>query len=165
LPPLRDRREDIPSLAESTLRRVDPARSWALSLPLRKLLVSPGLDWSGNVRQLERAIERARQRAITRDPEATTLTPEHLEPRDVDNACLEKESTAGTAPEGGDAIGVAWQKLQAERGRLDELEKAMLRKALEASGGVVAQVARDIGIARTTLSSRMDALGLRPPKR
>jgi hypothetical protein len=37
--------------------------------------------------------------------------------------------------------------------------------ALDASGGVVAQVARDVGVARTTLSSRMDALGLRDPKR
>ncbi|HUP09243.1 MAG TPA: sigma 54-interacting transcriptional regulator, partial [Caldimonas sp.] len=163
LPPLRDRREDIPSLAESTLRRVDPGRSWSLSVPLRKLLVSPALDWSGNVRQLERAIERARQRAVARDPEATVLTPEHLESRDVDHASIEEAQAA--TPESSDPIGIAWQKLQAERGRLDELEKAMLRKALDASGGVVAQVARDIGIARTTLSSRMDVLGLREPKR
>jgi hypothetical protein len=43
--------------------------------------------------------------------------------------------------------------------------KTMLGKALDASGGVVAQVGRDIGIERTTLSSRMDGLGLREPKR
>ncbi|HEX8793597.1 MAG TPA: sigma 54-interacting transcriptional regulator [Polyangiaceae bacterium] len=167
LPPLRDRREDIPSLAESTLRRVDPGRSWTLSMPLRKLLVSAALDWSGNVRQLERAIERARQRAVVRDPEATVLTPEHLESRDVDHASIEQaQAQAQSAtPESSDPIGIAWQKLQAERGRLDDMEKTMLRKALDASGGVVAQVARDIGIARTTLSSRMDALGLRDPKR
>jgi DNA-binding NtrC family response regulator len=75
LPPLRQRREDIPTMAESTLRRVDPSRTWSLSVALRRLLVSPALDWSGNVRQLERAIERARERAVARDPEATMLTP------------------------------------------------------------------------------------------
>jgi DNA-binding NtrC family response regulator len=102
---------------------------------------------------------------VARDPEASVLTPEHLESRDVDHAAIEQAQAQAATPESSDPIGVAWQKLQAERGRLDEMEKTMLRKALDASGGVVAQVARDVGIARTTLSSRMDALGLREPKR
>src|ERR1019366_1273174 len=49
LPPLRARREDVPALAEATLRRVDGGRPWTLSLPLRRLLVSPAITWSGNV--------------------------------------------------------------------------------------------------------------------
>jgi transcriptional regulator with GAF, ATPase, and Fis domain len=164
LPPLRDRRQDIPALAESTLRRVDPARVWTLSVPLRRLLVSPTLEWSGNVRQLERAIERARERAISRDPEATVLTPEHLESRDVDHASIdEAQTTTSTPPE--EPLGTAWQKLQAERSRLDEREQSVLKQALSQSGGVVAQAARELGIARTTLSSRIDALGVREPKR
>jgi transcriptional regulator with GAF, ATPase, and Fis domain len=164
VPSLRDRREDIPSLAESTLRRVDPGRSWTLSVPLRKVLVSSALEWSGNVRQLERAVERARQRAVARDPEATTLTPEHLEPRDVGQASIDHAQGApSTAAE--EPVGVAWQKLQSERAHLDEREQAMLKQALTQAGGVVAQAARELGIARTTLSSRMDVLGLREPKR
>jgi transcriptional regulator with GAF, ATPase, and Fis domain len=162
-PPLRERREDIPGLAESTLRRVDPTRAWTLSVPLRRLLVSPALDWSGNVRQLERAIERARERAIARDPEATLLTPEHLEARDVDHTAL--DVAAGASPSIPEPLGVAWQKLQAERGRLDEREQGVLRQALTQSGGVVAYAARELGIARTTLSSRIAALGIRAPRR
>jgi transcriptional regulator with GAF, ATPase, and Fis domain len=55
--------------------------------------------------------------------------------------------------------------LQAERDALDEREQSMLRKALADSGGVVAQAARELGIARTTLSHRIDALGIRAPRR
>jgi transcriptional regulator with GAF, ATPase, and Fis domain len=166
LPPLRERREDVPSLAASTLRRVDPGRTWSLSVPLRRLLVSPAIDWSGNVRQLERAIERARERAVLRDPEATLLTPEHLEARDLGQTPATSLATSATsetdAPE---PLGVAWQRLQAERGNLDEREQSMLRKALAESGGVVAQAARELGIARTTLSHRIDALGIRASRR
>jgi transcriptional regulator with GAF, ATPase, and Fis domain len=163
LPALRERREDIPALAEGTLRRVDPGRSWTLSVPLRRLLVSPALDWSGNVRQMERAIERARERAVARDPEATLLTPEHLEARDLGQG----QSAPVVSPdaESPAALGVVWQRLQGERDRLDEREQSVLRQALAQSGGVVAQAARELGIARTTLSSRIDALGIRTPRR
>jgi transcriptional regulator with GAF, ATPase, and Fis domain len=162
LPPLRERREDIPSIAESTLRRVDPARVWTFSVPLRRLLVSPALEWSGNVRQLERAVERARERAVARDPEATMLTPEHFEARDVDHASL---SAAASGPAAPPELGSAWQLLQAERSKIDEREQSVIRQALAKAGGVVAHAARELGIARTTLSSRIDALGIRTPKR
>jgi len=164
LPSLRERRQDIPALAESTLRRVDPSRMWTLSVPLRRLLVSPTLDWSGNVRQLERAVERARERAVARDPEATVLTPEHLESRDVDHASIDEAQATASAPPD-EPLGTMWQKLQAERSRLDEREQSVLKQALSQSSGIVAQAARELGIARTTLSSRIDALGIREPKR
>jgi len=40
----------------------------------------------------------------------------------------------------------------------------VLRTALTSSGGVVAKAAREVGIARTTFSSRLDALGIRQPR-
>jgi DNA-binding NtrC family response regulator len=166
VPPLRERRAEIPSLAEATLRRVHRGRAWALSVPLRKLLVSTGLDWSGNVRQLERAIERARERALARDAEATVLTPEHLASRDVDHVSLQPaEVTSPASPTAPEPLGVTWQKLQAEREMLEEREQRVLKQALEQAGGVVAAAARELGIARTTLSSRIDALGIRVPRR
>ena len=159
LPPLRERRGDIPALAEATLHRVDTGRTWTLSVPLRRLLLSKELDWSGNVRQLERTIERARERAVIRDPEAVLLTPEHLEARDLGQA--PPQSVAGPDEDESPPLGVEWQHLQAERAKLDEREQSVLRRALMQSGGVVAQSARELGIARTTLSSRIDALGIR----
>jgi DNA-binding NtrC family response regulator len=165
LPPLRDRREDIPALAESTLRRVDPGRAWTLSVPLRRLLVSPALEWSGNVRQLERVVERARERAVLRDPEATVLTPEHLEARDLGQVRPDAPPSGAGTPEPPAALSVVWQRLQAERASIDEREEGVLRQALTQSGGVVAQAARELGIARTTLSSRIDVLGIRGVRR
>jgi transcriptional regulator with GAF, ATPase, and Fis domain len=54
--------------------------------------------------------------------------------------------------------------LQAERTKIDQREQELLCQALKASGGIVAQAARDLGIARTTLSSRIDTLGIRAPR-
>jgi transcriptional regulator with GAF, ATPase, and Fis domain len=166
LPPLRQRRVDVPVLAESTLRRADPARAWTLSLGVRRLLLSPTLEWSGNVRQLERVVLRARERAITRDPEATELVPEHFEARDLDGvspneAAATSQRTPGSATTEGESLSSAWQRLQAIRANTDEGEQAIIQRALSEAGGVVAQAARSLGIARTTLSSRLDVLGIR----
>ncbi len=161
IPPLRERREDAPGLAESTLRRVDPARPWELSLPLRRLLVSPAYDWAGNVRQLERAVERARERALTRDPGAAILSPEHFEARDLGASAIEgRECREREGPLDG-----AWQALQGERAKIDEREQDVIQQALRLSGGVVAQAARLLGVARTTLASRVEALGMRSARR
>jgi DNA-binding NtrC family response regulator len=161
IPPLRERREDIPGLAASTLRRLDPARPWELSLALRRLLASPAFDWAGNVRQLERAVERARERALTRDPAATVLSPMHFEPRDIGATSIEgREPRDREGPLDG-----AWQALQGERAKIDEREQDVIQQALRLSGGVVAQAARVLGIARTTLASRVEALGMRPARR
>jgi len=164
LPPLRQRREDVPALAESALRRADPKRAWTLSLGVRRLLLSSSLEWSGNMRQLERVVFRARERALTRDPEATELVPEHFEARDLDGVSpSEAAAVSQRAPEpSSDAdVSSVWQQVQSDRARIDEAEQAVLRRALKAHNGVVAHTARALGIARTTLASRLDALGLR----
>jgi transcriptional regulator with GAF, ATPase, and Fis domain len=171
LPPLRARRADIPLLAEATLRRLDPGRAWTLSLPMRTLLGSEAVLWSGNVRQLERVVARARERAIVRDPEATVLVPEHLEARDLDGvepaaAIATMRPPAGSGTQDAGAIetetpAAQWQRLQAARSRIDEREVDVIRAALTRNNGVVAHAARDLGVARTTLASRIDVLGLK----
>ena len=102
---------------------------------------------------------RARERAVARDPGTDTLLVEHFEPRDLGTSSLdERPSVPAGAPV---TIATKWQRLQSERARLDEAEKDVLREALSTAHNVVAHAARDLGIARTTLSSRLDALGLR----
>jgi DNA-binding NtrC family response regulator len=68
LPPLRDRREDIPLLADHFMRK------FALAMSKRVVRVSPGAmdllqqyDWPGNVRELENAVERAM--VVAQEPE------------------------------------------------------------------------------------------------
>lgn len=161
IPPLRSRRADVPLLVESTLKRIDPDRRWTLSVALRRLLVSESIVWSGNVRQLERVVLRARDRAVARDPEADVLVPEHLDARDLDGV---EPSLAEAAPDSAEepaASASAWQRLQSERARLDEREVDVLRVTLARHDGVIAYAARELGIARTTLASRLDALGIK----
>lgn len=167
LPPLRQRREDVPVLAEITLRRADPARTWTLAVGVRRLLLSPSIEWSGNVRQLERVVMRARERALQRDPEATELVPEHFEARDLDGMSPSEAAVASartsspeTAP-ASEALSSTWQRLQGDRARIDEAEQAVVRRAMAEAGGVVAHAARSLGIARTTFASRLDMLGMR----
>lgn len=157
VPPLRSRREDIPVLAERFLARM--GRPFSLSLDVRRWLLSTSLEWPGNVRQLERVIARARERALARDPDTEALVVEHFDERDVGGKDRHEGDAALAA-----SIGSRWQRLQNDRARMDDEEKQLLREALNAANGVVSQMARDLGIARTTLASRLDALGLRGAK-
>ena len=163
LPPLRERRQDIPLIAERTLHRIDGARGWKLALSLRHRLLSPALEWFGNVRQLERVIHRARERALSRDPSSVELLPEHVHPADLESTNVPSAGSTPAASRSGPA-GVVWQQLQAEREEIDREEQRVIRRALAAADGVVAHAARELGIARTTLSSRIDALGIRVPR-
>jgi anaerobic nitric oxide reductase transcription regulator len=166
LPPLRRRRLDLPVLAEGALRRADPARGWTLSAGARRLLLSPALDWPGNIRQLELVVLKARARAITRDAEACELLPEHFDARDADGvSSSEVEPSSCRALSGStsqdESLSASWKRLQESRAQLDESEAAIVQRALAEANGVVASAARSLGIARTTLASRLEVIGLR----
>jgi len=170
LPPLRERQQDIPTLAERALRIADPGRTWNLTVPLRQLLLTPTLPWSGNVRQLERVILRARERALLRNPDATTLEPYHVEARDLDRKALDVPSgSAGQtaeSPAGPDvSISAKWEKVQSDQARLKADEEQLLREALRRNNGVIAHAARELGVARTTLAGRAESLGIRTVRR
>src|SRR5262249_2860084 len=143
--------------AEGVLARVDRTRTWTLSLELRKLLLSDALSWPGNVRQFERAITRARERAMAQDAEATTLYPGHL---NLEEGGLARALATDVATAEGEQLGEKWRRLQQDRAKLDETEVDIFRQALARHGGVVAHAAKELGLARTTLASRLDALGI-----
>jgi DNA-binding NtrC family response regulator len=175
LGPLRARREDIPALAEAILRRIDRARPWRLSARLRLLLMSPAVAWPGNVRQLEAVIGRARERALLHAPDATTLTPEHVQPKDLGAADLDVPAARSVSASKAEArasfqvelaeLGDTWSRLQGQKEALDDAERKVIRAALERNGGVVASAARALGIGRTSLLSRMDTLRVSRPAR
>ncbi|HKO49370.1 MAG TPA: sigma 54-interacting transcriptional regulator [Polyangiaceae bacterium] len=156
LPPLRERREDIAFLAERSLS-ADRSRTWSLSSSLRRLLVSPSIQWPGNMRQLERLVHRARERALACDAASSVLSAEHVDPRDIEGSSMRRMP----APSGLGQSRDTWQMLQDERERLERREQQLIRDALTRSAGVVAHAARELGMARTTLSSRVETLGLR----
>lgn len=162
LPPLRERRAHIPLLAIDYLRRLTD-QAWTLAPEARLALRSASLEWSGNVRELEAVVARARARAVARDPSARHLRVEDL---DVSLASAPSEQAASrTVAREEEDLSDAWRRLARERAALDDAERAMLEAAVRASGGVLAHAARALGIPRTTLISRLARAGLVPAER
>lgn len=142
LPPLRERREDIPALVEHFLgkyatdagKRIDRVEPAVLDLLM-------SLEWPGNVRELENVIHRSL--LVASGPEITM--------EDVPS-----ELRSG----GGENVAVA-SVLNGGRCSLEELEKEAIRLALEHYGGNLSDVARQLGIGRSTLYRKLEQYGLR----
>lgn len=161
VPPLRERREDIPALTERALERADGAKRFRVSVALRRALLDPTLGWPGNVRQLEFVVRRMRARALAEDPDADLLDARHLSAADVRG--VGHEAPAPAALDEG-TPGERWARLQRAREELDRTEHALIAETLTERGGVVARVARDLGVKRTSLLSRMSTLGIERPE-
>ncbi|OLD36369.1 MAG: hypothetical protein AUI19_00945 [Myxococcales bacterium 13_1_40CM_2_68_15] len=135
VPPLRERREDIPLLAAHFLesygarygRRIDGMTREALEL-------LTGYEWPGNVRELKNVIERAV--AYLKGP---VITPEELPEVVVRSARRQDRYTFRD-----------WRQMTLER-----LEKEFLEKTLAEHGGNVSHTAKALGIHRSTLQRLM----------
>ena len=137
LPPLRDRREDIPALAEHFLARAARKLGRALRLSpeaVERLLRYP---WPGNVRELENAIERAAILA-RRD----TITPEDLPPH------VSAGLQLGPSP------------ALPRQTTLAEAERIQILQTLERFGRNHSGAAEALGIGRTTLWRKLKEYGI-----
>jgi transcriptional regulator with GAF, ATPase, and Fis domain len=158
VPPLRERREDIPELVLHILR-LYAHRCNQPPAPIEDdaLAVLKGYDWPGNVRELENVIERA---VVVADGGAVTaadLPPELLRGADADGWPAGEESAAGSDLTGFPASG---DGVRAERAERSQRERERLVRALAAAGGNKAEAARALGLARSTLVSRLKKYGL-----
>ncbi len=145
IPPLRERREDIPLLVEHFLKKFCEREE----VPLKKLSEKAlarlqSYHWPGNVRELENLIERL-----------VILTEgEVIEEEDLPEHIRGETPLEWKIPEKFPAEGL---DLQAT---LREIERTLIVKALEASGGVKSQAAKLLRLNRTTLIEKMKRLGL-----
>ena len=141
LPPLRARLGDVPQLAEYFLERSATRHGLALKVlsdEATRCLMA--YDFPGNVRELENVIERA---VITAGPAVEVLSPAHL------------------FGEGAETIS---DEARTNRAFLDlpfkdavaALERELIRRALEASGGNRAEAARRLSINRRLLYSKLE---------
>ncbi|WP_020179931.1 sigma-54 dependent transcriptional regulator [Methylopila sp. M107] len=137
MPPLRDRREDIPWLLERAFEEFS-ARSPEPPRGLSALAEEAALahDWPGNVRELRNRVERATALALGPWIMPADLFPEH-----------------------GDEGRKATTMPSLEEARLD-LERRHIARALQASGGEIAAAAKMLGVGRTTLWEKMRRLGM-----
>jgi DNA-binding NtrC family response regulator len=136
LPPLRERREDIPRLAvhfarQQSARYGQPVPEFSADA-MRALLEH---SWPGNVRELEHAVERAlllgQNRVVT--IEDLSLRPPRTDPD---------------------------REVLFERMTLDEVERHLIQRALTRSHGQVADAARALGLSRSALYRRLRYYGL-----
>lgn len=128
VPPLRERREDIPQLADFFLRRL--ARKYGksdLKLGEKALCKLESYVWPGNVRELEHAIEKA---VILSDNQE--LQPNDFYMRTPDETSFVVESFT-----------------------LEEMEKILIEKALRKYDNNISAVAAELGISRPTLYSKI----------
>lgn len=163
LPPLRERRWDIPQIAARYLNRTDGQTTWELDGGASEALVSPQSEWAGNIRELEAALERARNRA-----RATGSTEGVIEARHLDltgDRIIGESKPPSVRPSDASWMSVVeerWQELSSQRQDLDSLEKAIIEDTLAACGGIVARTARVLSVPRTGLISRMATLQIDP---
>ncbi len=150
LPPLRERKEDIPLLVQHFLdkfrRDGDASRpsgtmTTVSQEAMRRLMA---YQWPGNVRQLENAVERAVAFSAGRAQiEAADLPPEVQQARD------EQVPSSLVLPEGGidlDAL-------------VARIEREMIDRSLERTNGNKGQAARLLGLKRTTLVEKLKRFG------
>lgn len=140
-PPLRDRREDIPALAESFLRKFSKkcnVRKKSICGEAQSLLSR--YDWPGNVRELENAIERAVVLGATED----------VLPEDLPDSILETSSPSANVTK--------------YLGSLKENKKQLVLQALEQANGYYVDAAKILGLHPNSLLRLIRNLGLKANK-
>jgi two-component system NtrC family response regulator len=140
LPPLRDRRGDIPRLANHFLRLANEAyRTDVASMSSRAVEWLKAQSWPGNIRQLRQTIDRAvlirGGRELDVDDFFATRDAGSAQPRDV------------ALPDAGTIT-------------LDEMEKRMIVKCMKHYDGNVSRVAEALGLSRAALYRRFEKYGI-----
>jgi sigma-54 dependent transcriptional regulator, acetoin dehydrogenase operon transcriptional activator AcoR len=129
VPPLRDRRDEIPEIARHALDEVSP-----MLLPMGERIQPEAMQalqryaWPGNVRQLQNVLRRALEVRPRQAIHATALSPEIL--------------AQATLP---------------RRGRIERIELDAILAALAESGGNVSLASKHLGLSRATLYRRLRA--------
>ena len=140
LPPLRDRREDIPLLAKAFLEAALAEHGLReMSLDADAIRVLQSHDWPGNVRELKNTVESAA--VLCR---GDTIGPDSLPP-----------SVGGERPASGSGVQLFHVGM-----RMDELERSAILTTLKDTGGNRTQAARVLGISLRTLQRKLKEYNL-----
>ena len=138
IPPLRERREDIPLLAATFIERISHELGKQVTdITEGAISILMNHGWPGNVRELENVIERAiitcRGKALTEDDlEFLRFAPVSMQPWDVPHDVT-----------------------------LDEIEKRVIEATIQRTGGNIKEAAAVLGIDRSTLYARIKKFDIR----
>ena len=162
LPPLRERREDIPLLIEHFLDKYNQENAKSVTKMSREVLdLLMDYEWPGNVRELENCIERA-----------VVLSQTGTIPLDLLPLNIRAFKKTGFSQVSGDpyrllsrAIGEIQSKSQGRSERLHselmrKVEEELIERSLKANDHNLSRAARELGICRNTLRKRMSQFGI-----
>jgi DNA-binding NtrC family response regulator len=136
LPPLRDRKEDVPLLVQHFLAKFESVLTVAQDA-MRRLMA---YQWPGNVRQLENAVERA----VAFTAGRSQIDVADL-PSEVQQAQEPTAASAVTLPEEGMDLDAF----------VANIERELIQRSLERTGGNKGQAARLLNLKRTTLVEKL----------
>ncbi|MFA7671666.1 MAG: sigma 54-interacting transcriptional regulator [Sphaerochaetaceae bacterium] len=141
IPSLRERREDIPLLADQFLQRFSLLNNKAITGFTSEVYgCFYAYDWPGNIRELENVVERAV--VLT---SANRITTDDLPP---EIACFDTKTTATAYSESTIDIEVAKK----------QIEERLIKEVLEKNSYKIAKAAKELGIHRSTLYRKMEGL-------
>jgi DNA-binding NtrC family response regulator len=138
LPPLRDRQEDIPLMAQFFLghyaKKYNKQTTNISEAAMKRMLK---YQWPGNVRELQHSIERA-----------VIMSSHHvLQPEDFFFNAASQEKVDDPA-------------VMLDQFHLEEVEKILIRKVLKKYDGNITQAAQELGLTRSSLYRRLEKYGL-----
>jgi two-component system response regulator HydG len=139
IPPLRERREDIPLLVAHFVERFVQRTGTPRSLTPAAIARLVEHSWPGNVRELENVIEQAAALTAGAEIQAADI---QIEAHGAPAAALDETRTLAEA--------------------VEKAERAAIEAALARAGGDQARVARELGVSATTLWRKMKRLGVEP---
>jgi DNA-binding NtrC family response regulator len=170
IPPLRNRREDIPALARRFLARIAAEEGRSIrGISAEVMALLSRFDWPGNVRQLENAMFRA---VILCEGDELTLADfpqvaQAVEGFDVRIPPMSSTPTSQVRPEREivrveikDPSALTLLDQTGDVRPLDQVEGDTIRFALEHYRGQMSKVARKLGIGRSTLYRKLKELGI-----
>ncbi len=165
LPPLRERIEDLPLLVAQLNERLEHEKQCSVHLSPDAIRVLSAYSWPGNVRELANLMERLaiqyphglvqvrdlplKYRA-GQETESETSVQEELHAEPDSHVAAMSGGVLPQIPPGGLDL----------KAYISEMEVALIREALQESGGVVAHAAKLLGLRRTTLAEKMRKYGL-----
>ena len=164
-PALRERREDIPALVEHFIARFNVEEGKRVTgCAVETMALLQGFDWPGNVRQLENAIYRA---LVLSDSPL-------LQPHDfpaisgvamplTSGGAISHDRAETPTSDSGEALPDSPVRIIDARGHLrtlEEIERDLIQHAIEVYSGHMSEIARRLGIGRSTLYRKVREQGL-----
>jgi DNA-binding NtrC family response regulator len=162
MPPLRDRREDIPGIVSSLVARRREAADEPVSVTPAALSLLAAQPWPGNVRELRNVLDRAL--ALSQNPTISAADIEMalmgtkrapIRPPDAVHTVTRTGDPAVQEPPTASHDAIASDK------SLDEIQREVVQNALKAVSGNQSAAARQLGIHRNALRTLMKKYGLR----